>query len=114
MNVPVFYTNLVPFGWRGVACYWFILIKPEFKGDAGLHAHERVHISRMRQIGLFTYFYKYFIVRDKYFRAYEEFIAFKYGSGYHDAHIIEILVSRYGVSRALAEKVIYCDGGGER
>jgi hypothetical protein len=52
------------------------------------------------------YFWRYWVLRNKAFIALMEYEAFKKGSGYHDAHIIEILVSRYGVSRTIAEEVV--------
>jgi hypothetical protein len=43
--VNVFYTNrFVPTGSAGCARGPLVFIRPEYKGDAGLLAHERVHV----------------------------------------------------------------------
>lgn len=104
--MKVIYTPFKPFGYRGLATPWVIVIAEEFKGDQGLLKHELVHVQQFKRLGWLYYMWRYWVLRNKAFIALMEYEAFKKGSGYHDAHIIEILVSRYGVSRALAEEVV--------
>lgn len=55
----VFYTNrFVPTGSAGCARGPLIFIRPEYKGDAGLLAHERVHVWQwLRTLGLHSFLY---------------------------------------------------------
>lgn len=46
MNTPTIYTSLIPFGFSGYAVGPIILIRPEHREDAGLHAHERAHVAQ--------------------------------------------------------------------
>ena len=57
----VIYTDsnfLIPKGSAGCARAIFIFIRPEYKDDAGLHAHERVHVKQyIRTLGLHSLLY---------------------------------------------------------
>jgi hypothetical protein len=57
--VNVFYTNFgVIDGFAGTARGPFIFIRPEYKGDAGLLAHEKVHVWQwLRTLGLHSFLY---------------------------------------------------------
>ena len=54
-----FYTNrLIPEGFAGCARGPFIFIRPEFKDDKGLLAHERTHVKQwVRTLGLHSLLY---------------------------------------------------------
>jgi len=59
MTGIVFYSDrLVPEGFAGCTRAIFIFIRPQYKDDAGLHAHERVHVRQyLRSFGLMPFFY---------------------------------------------------------
>ena len=61
----VFYTNrFVPKGSAGCARGPVILIRPEYRGDAGLLAHERVHVWQwLRTLGMHSFMY---LLSDRY------------------------------------------------
>ena len=49
----IFYTDLMPARFSGYTIGPFILIRPRCKGDAGLLAHEKVHVSQFwRSLGI--------------------------------------------------------------
>ena len=49
----IFYTNLMPARFSGYAIGPIILIRPRCKNDAGLLAHEQVHVSQFwRTLGI--------------------------------------------------------------
>lgn len=103
--MKIWYTKRKPFGRRGIAHPWVIVIAEEFKSDLGLLKHELVHIEQFKRLGWWTYMWRYWVLRDKGFRAIVEYQAFSEGSGYDDERIIEILVWSYGVPRSIAEEV---------
>lgn len=98
------YVPFNPFGYRGVALWFLIVINKRFKDDKGLLAHEYCHIRQQRDYGFFTYMYRYW--RDLEFRAEMEYRAFKYGSGYPPERIHALLTLRYGIPSKIAEEVI--------
>lgn len=51
----IIYTNhLIPQGFAAITLWPFILIRPEFRGDEGLKAHEEVHWQQVwTTLGLF-------------------------------------------------------------
>lgn len=55
----VFYTNFaVPTGSAGCARGPFIFIRPQYKDDAGLLAHEQTHVKQwLRTLGLHSFMY---------------------------------------------------------
>lgn len=62
----IFYTNfLVPEGSAGCTRGPFIFIRPEYKGDAGLLAHEKLHV-RQGIIGLFVIHAWLYLLSDRY------------------------------------------------
>jgi hypothetical protein len=95
---------------RGIALRWFILIDKKFDGhsddEVGLILHEEVHIRQQKEIGVLKYFWKYFISKDPTFKATMEAEAFLKGSMYDEVTTILILIKRYGVPYATAEKVV--------
>ena len=54
---PIFKTPWLPFGWHGMACRWFILLR---RGHDDLIAHEMHHIKQQRELGVFSYGWNYF------------------------------------------------------
>jgi hypothetical protein len=49
----IFYTDLMPARFSGYTIGPFILIRPRCKGDVGLLAHEKVHVSQFwRSLGI--------------------------------------------------------------
>jgi len=95
----VFYTNfLVPKTAAGCARGIFILIRPQYKDDIGLLAHERVHVKQyVRSFGLSGILYKL----SKKHRYKYELEAFKRQvavSGSHTAdHLASRLAENYGL-----------------
>lgn len=103
-RVPVFYVPFRPIYRRGIACYWFILIRSKYSGDLNLLHHEEIHISQQRNIGLLKYLWRYYT--DKRFVAEVEYAAFKYGSKYTDRRIKHILENNYNVPIDVINEVI--------
>lgn len=56
--MKVIYTNLSPADGFTV-CPWLILIKPAFKPDTALLAHEMVHVGQMQKVGLIRWWCGY-------------------------------------------------------
>lgn len=107
MKYPILYVPFKPLGYRrGAACYWFIMIKKDFKGDQGLIDHEKCHLRQQRDIGLFKYAWLYLVKKDPRFIAEVEYAAFKYGSKYTDGRIKHILENNYNVPIDVINEVI--------
>ena len=69
----------LPFGWDGLACKPFILLRKRASDSTDLLAHEMVHIRQQERHGLLRYLYKYFT--NETFRLEMEFEAYFLGSG---------------------------------
>lgn len=100
MKTPIFYVPYVPFGQRGKACVWFILINKKCKLDFRLVAHEKIHIRQQREFGWLRYLIRYYF--DKRFRAMVEYEAFSVASGRSDEYIIKLLARNYWMSESEA------------
>lgn len=57
----VFYTdNLIPEQFAGITRWFIVLIRPKYKDDAGLLAHELVHVSQFwRSVGVLPILYRF-------------------------------------------------------
>lgn len=106
MSFRAIYVPWIPFGFDGVACRWFYIIKSSHREDQGLHEHERLHCMQMKTDGVVKYLWRYFT--DDLYRAQVEYAAFKYGSKYSDTRIQGILVNRYRIPLGVARRV--CNG----
>jgi hypothetical protein len=81
---PIFKTPWLPFGWDGMACRWFILLR---RGHDDLIVHEEFHIKQQKQLGVLTYGWRY--LTDKDFRFDVEYSAYIAGGlGVEDAYAI--------------------------
>lgn len=109
MVSKIWYWKRRPFGKRGVALRWVIIIHEEHKEDLGLLRHERDHILLQKEVGIIKYLWKYFIEYEfgnESFRAYAEARAFMKGSGYSKEVTANILRDNYGISHYHAKRAI--------
>lgn len=103
--VPVFYLKtLGPKHRKGLACYWFILIRTDERQNVGLLNHEEVHIEQMHEHGLIKYLWRYF-TKPK-FRAKMEVEAFRW-QGYNCGRIEQNLIKFYHITPDMAREVCY-------
>jgi hypothetical protein len=99
-------TNKIPFGWRGIALRWVILIKPDQSDEVNIIAHERIHVKQQKDLGALTYFWKYCIKKDPKFIASVEYDAFRYGNGYSDYRIFNLLIDNYNIPKEVAREAV--------
>ena len=81
-------TKWLPFGWEGMA-----LGKVIFLTNDALLAHELVHISQQKQLGLLVYLFKY--VTSRQFRYEMEKQAYVLGSGMSESDAMDFIKRRY-------------------
>jgi hypothetical protein len=102
----VFYTNtFVPAGSAGCARGPFIFIRPEYRGDAGLLAHEKVHVRQACK-GLFIVHALLYLLSDKYKLAAEVEAYKEQAKHYEDDRTPQFAVfisDDYGLSITAAE-----------
>lgn len=91
----IIYTNrLIPEGFAAITLWPLILIRPEFRGDDGLHAHEEVHWQQI--ICTLGLFYPLYLLSKKYrlkveVAAYREQLTY----GGDAEYFAELLATRY-------------------
>lgn len=113
MTYPlVFYTNRgVPTGHAGCARGPVILIRPEYRTDAGLLAHELVHVMLWcATLGTNALWYR---LSTRY-RLWSERLAYRaqlrYAPG-REVHFAHLLVARYGLAITHREALAYLTTG---
>lgn len=57
MYYKLTYTDKLPDGTGGQAWLWFVKIRPKYKDDRGIHAHELYHVSEFWKNPLYPILY---------------------------------------------------------
>ena len=55
------YTNLLPGSIAAIALWPFVLIRPEYRGNATMHQHERIHLRQQIEMLVIPFYLWYLI-----------------------------------------------------
>ena len=75
------YTDNIPEGFGGVSYGPYIRIRPKYRDDKPLLAHERCHQAQMARVGTLTFWWRY--LTSKAFRQASEVEAYKVQAQYY-------------------------------